>query len=123
MMAGLAVMAAGAGWLSAAGGGVVWAAVIMAGMMRDGSASVGLTMAAETEGVGPVYAGTATGMAMTFFFLGSLLSPPIGNKLAEIAPGAPFVFWAVLAAAGLFSLLFIQGKKDARSQPDSSPPR
>jgi MFS family permease len=108
MTVGLTVMAAGTGRLSAAAGGAIWPAVVLAGAMRDGSASMGLTMAAETEGVGPLYAGTATGMVMTFFFIGNLLSPPVGNMLAGIAPGAPFVFWAILAVFGLASLLSIR---------------
>ncbi len=108
LMGALAVLAAGTFLLSAADGWVVWAAVALSGMIRDGSAALILTMAVETEGVGPRYAGTATGLAITFFSLGNLISPPIGNKLAEIAPGAPFVFWAGMAALGIVSLLFVR---------------
>jgi predicted MFS family arabinose efflux permease len=106
----LIAMAAGSGLLSAAGGSAVWAAVVLAGMARDGSAALVLTMAVEAGEVGPVYAGTATGFVLTFFFLGNLISPPVGNKLAEIAPGAPFVFWAGTAALGIVSLLFIRSR-------------
>jgi MFS family permease len=108
LLAALAVMAAGCGWLSAAQGAAVWGAVVLAGMMRDGTGALVTTMAVETEEVGPVYAGTATGFIMTFFFVGSLLSPPIGNKLAETAPGAPFLLWAALPVAGILSLSFIR---------------
>jgi MFS family permease len=104
LLGALVVMASGSGWLSAAGGWAVWAAVVLAGMMRDGS----------------VYAGTATGFVMTFFFLGNLVSPPIGNKLAEIAPGAPFVFWAATAALGIVSLLFIRSRSHMLPRQDSS---
>jgi MFS family permease len=113
LLGALAVMAAGGALLSVATGRLVWAAVALAGMMRDGSAALVLTMAVETEGVGPAYAGTATGFVMTFFFLGNLISPPIGNKLAEIAPGAPFLFWAIFAAAGMVSLWFFRPQKFA----------
>lgn len=108
LLGALVVMASGSGWLSVAGGWAVWAAVVLAGMMRDGSAALILTMAVETGDVGPVYAGTATGFVMTFFFLGNLVSPPIGNKFAEIAPGAPFLFWAGMAFLGFISLLFLR---------------
>ena len=120
LLGALVVMAAGSGLLSAANGGFIWAAVILAGMMRDGSAALVLTMAVETEGVGPAYAGTATGFVMTFFFLGNLVSPPIGNKLAEIAPGAPFVFWAGMAALGIVSLLFIRSRSHMMPRQDFS---
>jgi len=59
-----------------------------------------MTMIVETDGVGPVYAGMATGFVMTFAFLGNLLAPPLGNSFSRIAPSAPFAFWAVLMAAG-----------------------
>jgi MFS family permease len=112
------VMALGSGLLFKAEGWVVWAAVILAGMMRDGSAALIVTMAVETEGVGPAYAGTATGLAMTFFFLGNLISPPIGNKLADFAPGLPFVFWAGSAGLGIVSLLFIRSPLRSTPQPE-----
>lgn len=120
LMGALAALALGTLLLSAANGWLVWAAVALSGMMRDGSAALILTMAVETEGVGPRYAGTATGLAMTFFFLGNLISPPIGNKLAEIAPGAPFVFWAGMAALGIISLLFVRSQSRRMPKPDLS---
>jgi MFS family permease len=120
LVGGLAVMAAGTLLLAAADGWIVWAAVALSGMMRDGSAALILTMAVETEGVGPRYAGTATGLTMTFFFLGNLISPPIGNKLAEIAPGAPFVFWAGVAVLGMISLLFVRSQSRRIPKPDLS---
>ncbi len=123
LLGALVAMAAGSGLLSAAAGWTVWAAVVLAGMTRDGSAALVLTMAVETEDVGPAYAGTATGFVMTFFFLGNLASPPMGNTLAEIAPGAPFVFWAVSAALGIISLLFIRSRSHMlpRQDPSSAP--
>ncbi len=108
LLGALLVMTVGSGLLSAAAGWAIWTAVALAGMMRDGSAALVLTMAVETEGVGPPYAGTATGFVMTFFFLGSLIASPIGNKLADIAPGAPFIFWSVMALVGIVSLLLIR---------------
>jgi hypothetical protein len=59
-----------------------------------------MTMIVETDGVGPVYAGTAIGFVMIFASLGNLLALPLGNSFARIAPSAPFAFWAVLMAAG-----------------------
>jgi predicted MFS family arabinose efflux permease len=110
----LAVMAAGSGWLPAAQGWAVWAAIVLAGMTRDGSMSTLLTITIESKNVGPLYAGTATGFMMTFFFIGGLVSPPLGNLLADTAPGAPFVFWSAAAAAGLISLLAVRRSEAAR---------
>ncbi|MBN1439427.1 MAG: MFS transporter [Anaerolineales bacterium] len=111
LLATLALMAAGSGWLPAAQGWAVWAAVVLAGMTRDGTMSVLLTVTIDDENVGPTYAGTATGFAMTFFFIGGLISPPLGNMLAGIAPGAPFVFWSAAAGLGFVSLLLARSSR------------
>ncbi len=97
----------GAGLLSFASGGLVWAAVLLAGFVRDAFMAIFLTMVVETEGIGPIYAGTATGLTMTISSLGNVIAPPLGNSLAIIWPGAPFAFGAVLAALGLLCLSLV----------------
>jgi MFS family permease len=109
----LAVMAAGGGLFAAAAGALTWLAAILVGMMRDGSGSIVLTMAVETEDVGPLYAGTASGFVMTFFYIGSMAAPPTGNALAEISPAAPFLLWTALAVGGIVSLYFTRSRKRA----------
>ncbi len=96
-----AMIIAGVGLLSFARGGLVWVAVCLAGMVRDGFMAVFMTSIIETEGVGPAYAGTAMGAVMLFSGIGNLLAPPLGNSLAGISAGLPFLFWAALAAVGL----------------------
>jgi predicted MFS family arabinose efflux permease len=105
-----ALIASGAALLSFSSGGLVWAAVVMAGFVRDGFMAIFLTMVIETEGVGPAYAGTAIGMTMMVGSLGSVLTPPLGNSLAVYRPGAPFAFWAACAAIGLICLAFVKSK-------------
>lgn len=73
-------------------------------MVRDGFMALFMTMIFESEGVGTGMVGTATGFAMVFSGLGSLLAPPIGNSLAASGPGLPFAFWAVLATLGFLGL-------------------
>ena len=99
------MMALGVGVLSAVDGILVWAAVIFAGIVRDGFMAVFMTQIMETEGVGPAYAGTAVGMVFMFSGVGNLLAPPVGNSLASISPGSPFLFWAALAILGLAGLV------------------
>jgi MFS family permease len=100
------IIATGTGILSAAAGGLILAAVILMGMVRDGTTALLITMAIESDGVGPVYAGSASGFVMFFFFAGNLLAPPLGNKLAGVSAGLPFVFWAALAMAGAVIMAF-----------------
>ncbi|HEX2907736.1 MAG TPA: MFS transporter [Phototrophicaceae bacterium] len=103
LVAGLMIIA-GIGWLSVAAGGTVWVAVVLAGMVRDGFMAVFVTMIVETKGVGTLYAGTATGFVMIFSGIGNLFAPSLGNSLAQVAPGFPFVFWAGLALFGYMGL-------------------
>ncbi len=98
----------GVGLLSVTTGAGVWAAVVIAGLVRDGFMAVQTTMIIETKGVGPVYAGTAIGLVHTISRLGECVSPPIGNSLAGINLRLPFVFWAALAAAALSGFYFLK---------------
>jgi MFS family permease len=98
------MIAMGVGLLSVVDGVMVWIAVIMAGMVRDGFMAVFLTMIIETEGIGAAYAGTASGLVLVFSGLGNLLAPPLGNSLAELSPGLPFIFWAILTVIGFLGI-------------------
>ena len=104
----------GVSLLSVARGPVVWVAVCMAGMVRDGFMAVFMTSILESPGVGPEYAGTAVGMVMVFSGIGNLLAPPIGNSLGDISPGLPFLFWAALMLVG-FTGLFLAKERGQKS--------
>jgi hypothetical protein len=65
------------------------------------------TMTVETDGIGPVYAGTAVGIVHSFTRMGYTFAPPAGNSFASIQPGLPFVFWAGLALVALVVFLFV----------------
>lgn len=114
LLAAMLITAIGVGLLSVVGGAMVWVSVIIASIARDGFMAVNITMITETEGVGAAYAGTALGLAMTLSRVGGIISPPVGNSLADINPGLPFIFWAALAAAALFGFHFV--KETGRKQ-------
>ncbi|MBK9208293.1 MAG: MFS transporter [Anaerolineales bacterium] len=102
------MVALGAGLLSFASGVWIWAAVLMAGFVRDAFMAIYLTMVIEVDGVGPVYAGTATGFTMAISGLGNFVAPPLGNSLAVLWPGAPFALWAGLAVLGMVCLSLVK---------------
>ena len=106
----------GVGLLSFAGSSLVWVAVVTAGFVRDGFMAVFMTMIMETKGVGPLRAGTAMGLVTTFSGLGNLISPPLGNSLAHVAPSLPFAFWAGLAILGMVSLYQTREKRTAQHE-------
>ncbi len=108
LLAAVIAMIVGVGSLSMVDGIAVWLAVVLVGMVRDGFMGVFITLILETEGIGATYAGTATGMVMSMSALGNLLAPPLGNSLASIAPGVPFVAWAMLAVVGFLGLYAFQ---------------
>lgn len=98
------MIALGTGLLSLVSGGPVWVAVLLAGLVRDAFMAIFLTMTIETRGIGPGYAGTATGLVMAIGGIGSFLAPPLGNSLEVFSPSAPFVLWASFAAFGMFCI-------------------
>lgn len=102
------MVAFGAGLLSVASGGAIWLAVLMSGFVRDAFMAIFMTMVIETDGVGPLYAGTALGLTMALSGLGNFLAPPIGNSLAVFWSGAPFAFWAALAVFGMICLSLVR---------------
>jgi len=94
--------------LAAFSGGVVWLAVIMAGIVQEAFFALSITLLMETQGVGAVYSGTALGLCGTLAGLGGFFAPPIGNKLAEINPSFAFIFWLALLVAALLTFSFIR---------------
>lgn len=90
----------GTGLLALVHGAVIWPAVLLAGVVRDGYMAITMTAMMEVKGVGARYAGTATGFLMAIMGLGAVLSPPVGNSLAAFGLSVPFAFWAGLALLG-----------------------
>ena len=111
LMAATLMLMIGVGLLSVVEGVMVWVAVSMAGMVRDGFMAVLQTVVLETEGVGAAYGGTAMGLVMLFSGLGRLTAPPLGNSLASIASALPFGFWAALATVGFMVLYAVREKR------------
>jgi len=113
MIAALMIMT-GVGLLSIVGGMMVWVAVIIAGLVRDGFMAVFMTMIIEIKGVGAAYAGTAMGLVTSFMGIGNLIAPPMGNSLAAIAPGIPFLCWMAFAIMGFVSLCLVTEERAER---------
>jgi cyanate permease len=109
LFAAVFLTALGTGLLTLATGALVWVAVVMAGVVRDGFMAVMMTRITEIPGVGVAYAGTAMGIAFTLSRLIGFASPPIGNSLAtQGTPGLPFLFWSALATVALFAFVLLR---------------
>jgi MFS family permease len=88
----------------------IWLVIIFTAFLRSGAGSLFNVMIFEAKGVGSTYGGTATGLASTISMVGAFLAPPLGNSLADIDAGLPFIFWSVLAAVGIPLLFLIKSK-------------
>jgi len=111
LMAATLMTAAGIGLLAFSSGSLVWLGVCVAGVVRDGFMAILMTMIIEVKAIGAKYAGTAIGFVMIFSRTGNLISPPLGNSLAEYNPAIPFMFWAVLALMGLLGFHFFKEER------------
>jgi MFS family permease len=108
LMAAVLCIGLGTGLIGFASGTLILAAVLMAGISRDGFMAVTMTAIIEEKGIGARFAGTATGLNMSFLGVANVFSPPVGNWLAKFGSGLPFLFWASLVSLGFVGYLFMQ---------------
>ncbi|MCE7986049.1 MAG: MFS transporter [Caldilinea sp. CFX5] len=108
LMAAALLVTIGVGLLALVQGALIWPAVMLAGVVRDGYMAITMTAVMEIKGIGARYAGTATGVLMAVMGVGAVLAPPVGNSLAGIGLSVPFVFWAGLALLGLAGYWFVR---------------
>ena len=101
----------GVSLLSISEGTAVWASVVMAGIVRDGFMAIFMTMVMETKGVKSA-SGTAMGLVMVFYRLGGLVSPPLGNSLAAVDLGLPFIFWASFTVITFLGFYLVKEEKN-----------
>lgn len=122
ILTGVAVTVVAVGLLAAVTGPAAWPLAALSGLFRDAVWAVAATLMVETEGIGPVYAGTAVGIVHSFTRLGYTFAPPAGNSLVATGPGLPFVFWAGLAVMALVVFFFVRetGKRITNNQETSS---
>lgn len=100
LMVAALLITVGVGLLAMVQGALIWPAVLLAGVVRDGYMALTMTAMMETKGIGARYAGTATGFLMAVMGIGAVLAPPLGNGLAAFGLSAPFALWAGLALLG-----------------------
>lgn len=82
--------------------------MILSGIFMDSFMAIIIAQLLETEGVRSLYSGTALGIVFTISQIGGIISPPLGNSLASISPGLPFIFWSALSATSLVTLAFAE---------------
>ncbi|MFC1533147.1 MFS transporter [Thermodesulfobacteriota bacterium] len=89
-------------------GTALWFLIAVHGLLRGGLTALLRAFVVETKGVGPTYAGTATGLVSTFLMLGYAIFPPLGNSLAHINMGLPFILWASLLGLTMMAFIFVK---------------
>jgi len=92
----------------------VWPVVVAMGLFHDMFMTISITMIVQTAGIGPALAGTALGISMSMARIGGFVSPPLGNSLAVLGSGAPFLLWAGFALAMLVLLTRVKAPRPGR---------
>ena len=108
LMAAALLICIGTGLLGFVGGLMISAAVLIAGISRDGFMAMTMTAIIEEKGIGARFAGSATGLNMSVMGITIVFAPPIGNWLARFDSGLPFLFWAAVVFAGFTGYFFMQ---------------
>jgi NNP family nitrate/nitrite transporter-like MFS transporter len=108
LMAAALLIGIGIGLLGIAGGFLISLAVLIAGIARDGFMAISMTAIIEVKGIGPRFAGSATGLAMSVMGMASVFAPPVGNWLTKFGSALPFLFWAALVFSGVVAYLFLR---------------
>jgi MFS family permease len=108
LMVSALLIGTGTGLLGFSSGVLISAAVLIAGFSRDGFMAITMTAVMEEKGIGPRFAGTATGLNMSVIGITGFFAPPVGNWLAKFGTEFPFLFWASLVFLGFTGYLFIR---------------
>lgn len=98
----------GVGLLSVIHNEIVWILVIVPGIFTHVIHALIVAMCLESKEIEPAYMGTAAGLVTSIAHIGWVTSPPIGNSLANISFGLPFVFWAAVGACGLVFIALVK---------------
>ena len=95
------------GIFSFARGNLIWVAIGILGLVRDAYMSISTMVMLKSKRLDFNHLGSASSFRMILACFGFLLSPMIGNKLAESSTSAPFIFWAAFACIGVVFLILI----------------
>lgn len=87
-------------------GVIFWILLAIYSLLRIVPLTLVNTIIIENRAVGIRYTGTAIGLSNTLGMLGGFFFPPLGNSMAAIFPGLPFVFWAAMCLITLIGLFF-----------------
>jgi nitrate/nitrite transporter NarK len=101
--------------LPIADGPALWVLLGISGFLRSGAPALFNVLILEIEGVGSTYGGTAIGLASMIGMFGAFFGPPLGNSLADLNLGLPFIFWALLSALALPGLFFVKERGRLKS--------
>jgi len=108
LMTAVLLIGMGTALLGLTSGVLISLAVLLAGISRDGFMALTMTSIIEERGIGSRFAGTAIGLNISLMGIAGVFAPPIGNGLAKLGPGLPFIFWGSLGLLGFGGYFFMQ---------------
>lgn len=92
----------GVGLFGIVAGALILLVALITGASFDSVMALQQVSVMELDGMDNSLSGSALGMFTTIRNLGIAFSPPLGNSLAALGAGAPFLFWG---ACGVFAAL------------------
>jgi MFS family permease len=87
-------------------GPAAWVFIIATGFLRSIPSVLTAVLVLESREVGQEHAGSAIGLVYAMGMLGAFIFPPLGNSLASINPGMPFIFWGSMLLICLCAFFF-----------------
>ncbi len=89
-------------------GAPLWMAATICGFLGGAVSPLVIASVLTVEGVGPLLAGSAMGLAMTVSNMGGFLSPIIGAAIAERSGIGAFIFFGALFVLGGLVYIFVK---------------
>lgn len=98
----------GVGLFGIVAGALILLVAVITGASFDSVMALQQVSVMELDGMDNSLSGSALGMFTTIRNLGIAFSPPLGNSLAALGAGTPFLFWGVCGvfAALMFSIAY-----------------
>jgi MFS family permease len=100
----------------------LWILIVLSGLLIGGMSALSMALIMEIKGIDGAYVGTALGLASSLSMLGAFISPPLGNSVAYIHEGLPFVLWGLLAGIVTIAFFFISEGGGSEGHASIPPP-
>lgn len=91
---------------------LLWLLIAINGISRGAVFPLSMSLLVEQRGIGPRYAGTASGAVLSLGMLGAFAAQPLGMYVAEqFGESSAFVAWGIVSFVTVFPLFFVHEER------------